>query len=102
MKRIWKYQVGGPPTVARTHQAMPQSARILHVDSQEEEIFIWAEFENPEPTNERCFAIYGTGNPIPKDAQYVGTTQVTPFVWHVYEHPECQRTGLHDKQHVAS
>ena len=102
MKRIWKYHIGSPTDIARTHQAMPQGARILHVGSQEGKIYIWAEFENPEPARERCFAIYSTGSFIPQNAQYVGTTQIPPYVWHVYEHPGCKMTVLHDQQHVAS
>ena len=98
MKTVWKYQVNGPVLISRTHLRMPRKARLVHLESQGNEICVWAEVETKEETQERCLGIYGTGHPISKDAAYVGTTQIPPFVWHVYEHTSCPVKGLEEGQ----
>jgi hypothetical protein len=48
----------------------------------------WAE-HNPDEHDERprTFQVFGTGQPLPDDAHWVGTCDRTPdgLVWHLYE-----------------
>lgn len=65
---------------------LPDDYRIVHVGEQGGQVMMWVELD---PTAVlvpvRRFQIFGTGHSIPDHAEYVGTTQVGPFVWHVYQ-----------------
>lgn len=48
----------------------------------------WAEHHGDECAISRVFRVYGTGQPIPGDARWWGTTKRTDgLVWHLYETP---------------
>jgi hypothetical protein len=64
---------------------MPRGARILHLALQNNEPHIWAEVESTASFERRFFHIVGTGFDIDSFDVYIGTYQLPPFVWHVYE-----------------
>lgn len=48
----------------------------------------WAEWDDEHPpTGERTFQVFGTGQPLPHQATWIGTADRTPegLVWHLYE-----------------
>lgn len=86
MKRIYKVilALSGEPQEIR----LEKGAEPLYVDCQGDEICLWYLFSSSvegqlEP---RMFEVFGTGNPIPLHAKYIGSAQRPPFVWHVFEH----------------
>lgn len=46
---------------------------------------IWAEVDTAHGLVPRYFQIFGTGQELPDGAEYVGTFEQGPFVWHLYE-----------------
>jgi hypothetical protein len=84
MKTIWKYPISlyGP-----TELTMPANSHVVHFAVQNDELVIWAEVAlGVLPQETRTFRVVGTGHvaPLPY-AEYVGTVQVGPMVWHLYE-----------------
>ena len=51
------------------------------------EVEFWAEHDPDAPTVTRAFRVFGTGQPLPDHARWVGTCDRTPLglVWHLYE-----------------
>lgn len=47
----------------------------------------WCEHTEGAPQGKRAFQVFGTGHPLPDDAQWIGTCPRTPdgLVWHLYE-----------------
>jgi len=47
----------------------------------------WAENRGDEDGRQRAFQVFGTGQPLPDFARWVGTCDRTPggLVWHLYE-----------------
>ena len=66
---------------------MPLGAKILTLQLQDETPCFWAEVDTDASTEQRLFRILGTGHPLPEGLTYLGTFQLPPFVWHVYEEP---------------
>ncbi len=73
---------------------MPWGCNVLCAQAQHDAIQVWAECDDDHARVVRHFAIYGTGNPVPGGVdthgaglpgRYIGTVQLPPFVWHVYE-----------------
>lgn len=69
---------------------MPRAAQVLSVQTQDGLPQLWALVDEKAPTEQRTFAIYGTGNPMPDCADYgrfVGTYQMYggSLVFHVFE-----------------
>jgi hypothetical protein len=66
---------------------MPRGAVIRHCDVQNGQICLWAEVDmTASDSKGRSFGIVGTGLLISDAARdYVGTVQIPPYVWHVYE-----------------
>lgn len=81
---IWKYQI---PIIARFSLPLPQGAKALSFQVQPGQgPALWVQADSDLPLSARCFAIVGTGHPIPEHiVGYVGTVQIPPFVWHLYE-----------------
>lgn len=47
---------------------------------------LWAIVDPDAPKETRSFRVIGTGNPIENDMrEYIGTVQMPPFVWHLFE-----------------
>lgn len=50
------------------------------------EVDFWAEHTEGAPKKARRFQVFGTGQPLPPDARWVGTCpRVSGLVWHLYE-----------------
>lgn len=71
---------------------MPWPSKIVHVGVQPnvaDYVMIWAEVERAAASSQlRRFIVRGTGHYIPPDAEWRGTVQDPPFVWHLYEIPD--------------
>lgn len=67
---------------------LPVGAKILSVQVQNGEMKAWFEFDERE-TRElyRFIYIVGTGHlfEIEEPYKFIGTVQMGPFVWHIYE-----------------
>ena len=84
MNEVWKYKIVG----LKCEIAMPKSAKVLSVQTQNCEPHIWALVDPNEETKERVFYVFGTGFPCPRPAsEYVGTFQLNDgdFVLHLFE-----------------
>ena len=87
MKTVYKYLI----TPQNSKIKMLQGAVIVCVHEQNGLIYIWAEVDTELPTEEREFAIYGTGENMPDEIfesfLYVGTVFIDKgaLVYHVYE-----------------
>lgn len=69
---------------------MPAGGQILSVQSQRDGIKIWALVNTSAPMETRLFEIIGTGQSIQDLTSmlkriYIGTAQMGPMVWHVFE-----------------
>ena len=85
MRTIYKYTL---KIVEKQTIAMPATGTILHIEAQGDKLCLWAEIETTFTKGERTFVLFGTGVALPPECQlpnYVGTVQIRPFVWHVYE-----------------
>jgi len=85
VKAIWKYEL---EVTDLQRVSMPVGAKPICVQVQGDLLCLWAEVntEPERPRGGRTFEIIGTGNPIPEaERAYIGTVQMPPFVWHVYE-----------------
>lgn len=87
MKTIYKYKL----QPGRTVLDMPDGAKVLTVQTQGDDVCLWALVEPNKPTTRRFFDVYGTGHQMPADpGAYVATFQMggSALVWHVFEaHP---------------
>nr|DAQ23193.1 MAG TPA: hypothetical protein [Caudoviricetes sp.] len=83
MKVIYKYQLSDWSETIK----MPKDAEILTAHLQGENTYIWAMVETDNPTEERTFAIIGTGNPIKYigEYKYINTIFQGAYVWHIFE-----------------
>jgi hypothetical protein len=80
---IWKFplQVADRQTVM-----MPGGAAILTAQMQSGQLCLWAQVEATQTKTPRVIRIFGTGHGIPDaDNDYIGTVQMGPLVWHVFE-----------------
>ncbi len=83
---IWKFPV--PVRAEPTMVAMPIGARILSVQTQREEICIWALVDPDEDREERRFLVVATGQTFdPTGMDYLGTVQINGGIriFHVWE-----------------
>ena len=63
---------------------MHQNSKILCLQSQGGKVCIWAEVDPYQYEDPSQFVFVGTGWDIPAKAEYVGTMQHPPFVFHLY------------------
>lgn len=89
MKSIWKYGLM-PDSVQQVR--MPHGAKILSVQTQKEEVCLWAEVDTDTELKEtRFIECFGTGQPMVEgmgvERVYIGTVQTMggELVWHFYE-----------------
>jgi hypothetical protein len=78
---IHKYLVG--PIVE-----LPTGAEILTLDVQNGLPMIWALVDTDKGIDPKEFRVVGTGESLPPDTNrdtYIGTWQLGPFVWHLFE-----------------
>ena len=79
---IWKYDLENPTQEI----LMPEDARILTVQMQNESLCLWALVDTDKPRICREFQVYGTGHTIQSNVKdYLGTVQMGSLVWHVVE-----------------
>lgn len=64
---------------------MPAGARIILVDRQHGVPTLWVEVGLADDMERRLFVLYGTGQRIDDNHEWVGSYQDPPYVWHVYE-----------------
>jgi len=89
MKRIYKYPF--PIQVESDFVIhMPVGAKILTVQLQNGDPYIWAIVDPAAEICARSFLLFGTGNPLPTDITalpYIGTFQLRSgsFVFHLFE-----------------
>ncbi len=84
MRKIWKY--GLELTDKPQAIEMPQGAEIVFVAGQAGILCLWAIVVPDSPMGVRRFVVHGTGHPVYASARtYVGTAQIGPGVWHVFE-----------------
>lgn len=84
MKTIWKYPIHPDTTLL----SMPAGAKVLCVQTQNNEPYIWALVDPAAMKIDRYFSIYGTGHGIPLyPGSYIGTWQADDLVWHLFEGP---------------
>ena len=84
--KVYKYPI---PITDNFTIHMPAGAEILHVDTQNNEGFIWARV-NPDQYDEfRYFHLRGTGHPIDASSTHLGTFQTHGVggtsVFHLFE-----------------
>lgn len=92
-KRVLRFPVPVSNDPQQVH--IPDDAEILHVDTKTFGfVDVWVETNGATETVVRTFQVFSTGDNIPEDAMYVGTTlnRVETFgqlmataVWHLYE-----------------
>lgn len=86
-RHIYRYRV---PIDGRPHDRLLTSSPVAVAavtDEGRPYVEFWAEHtENTTPTP-RCLRVFGTGQPLPDGARWVGTAARTPegLVWHLYD-----------------
>ena len=95
-RKVFKY--GLMPAPGHVQETpMPRGAHIIHAVEQRNVICLWAEVDENEEMETRLFQVLGTNHEIDSSATHLGTVQMPPFVWHVYEHVQQQKDpGLLD------
>lgn len=88
MKTVYKYPID--PSDYYFTIELPEGARVLCVQSQQDEPMIWALVDPGAKSEKRRFLMAGTGQPIKEQSQlgqYVGTFQLRhgSLVFHVWE-----------------
>ncbi len=84
MITIYKYQLQmGSQTLA-----LPAHAHLLCMQEQNHQLCLWAKVDTKSKDFEdQRLVVVGTGHPLPDEGNliYIDTTQVGPFVWHLFE-----------------
>lgn len=89
MRTIHKFEV--PISKEVQNIDLPESANIIHVEylMPRRTIYMWAEVPADMTVSKvsRQFRVFATGDGIPDNASYLGTTidQYLPEAYHVYE-----------------
>ena len=83
---VWRGGSGAPIKVE-----LPEGATILSVQTQDEEVMVWARVNPNAVQVSRWFVIIGTGHdvPNPKHLIHLTTYQHEDEVWHVFEEKQC-------------
>jgi hypothetical protein len=83
MKAIWKYAIN-----PKTAVAIPEGARLLSVQTQDNQPQLWTLVDPERPMVKRNFVSMATGEPFDDEGLvYVGTFQINSggLVFHVFE-----------------
>jgi hypothetical protein len=80
---MYRYEV---PVDDQAHEFRLTCHPVAVANSRWGTVEFWAEHAD-DPGVTRWFRAFGTGHPLPEDAQWVGTCPRTPdgLVWHLYE-----------------
>lgn len=82
MREVWKFIVYHNNGAVE----MPVGSPILFVGSQDGRVVLWAGVDPTAPRVVRDFRLIATGEAFdPSGLNYVGTTQIGLYVWHVFE-----------------
>lgn len=81
MKTIFKYRLR---VVDRQTLPIPTGFKVRYVGTQDREVMVWIELDDSHDTAPVDFLIIGTGEAVPPEGIYIGTTIVGYYVWHVY------------------
>lgn len=86
MKTVYKFPL---ETTDLQSVEMPIGAEILTIQTQNERACIWALVDVEQPLEKRHFEMFGTGHPVPANAErkYIGTFQMSGgrLVFHCFE-----------------
>jgi len=89
MRTIWKYPVSADKQFSLD---IPKGAQFLDVQTQGETPVMWFRVESENPPESWHFAVVGTGQPTPDDAEgddwwHLGTFQMFggAMVWHLFQ-----------------
>lgn len=86
MKTIWKHTLALTDAMLRI--PMPEGSTPVRFAMQNGVPCVWALVDTEREVVTRNFRVYGTGHVIPDiAAEYVGSCDDPPFVWHLFEHP---------------
>jgi hypothetical protein len=85
--KIWKYNLRITDTQSI---CLPENARILSAQMQNNELYIWVLHDKDYSSEVRHFAIYGTGHDIPENPGFpIASVQQVfgggSLVWHLFE-----------------
>lgn len=83
MRAIWKYKLD----IGTYQYVFPFGSIIRYIGEQGGELYVWVEV-SPKETNKEIVSlkVVGTGwDDIGPNDVYIGTAQISDFVWHVYE-----------------
>lgn len=83
MRMVYKYflEVEDEEQVLTLQSSRP----VVSVAGQDGKVCLWIEIDTELKETKHIFRVFGTGHKIPLGWDYIGTAQVFPFVWHVYE-----------------
>ena len=86
MKKIYKYYI---PIEDEFELELPERAKILTFQAQNDEGFIWAIIDIGDRIIKVKFRMFGTGHPIREEIdelEYIGTIQIYNggLVWHLF------------------
>lgn len=82
--KIWKF----PIRIADVQLvSMPFHSHIICVQSQHDEVTLWALVDPTSPRREKKIGVCGTGHDAPVREAYIGTAQTNggALVWHVFD-----------------
>lgn len=87
MKTIWKFPVQPEPLF---EIQLPEGAKVLCVQVQRDEPFIWVALDTDKPKVQRVFSVCATGGRMIGGMEgdtYIGTFQMQggSLVWHLFE-----------------
>ena len=84
MRTIWKFPL---ELASRQDVLAPTGTKFLAAQLQKGQICLWGEVETDLVQIPHTIGIVGTGrNDLPGEPRrYIGTVQMLPYVWHVYE-----------------
>lgn len=83
MFTIWKYTLIKPVDF----YDVPEGARFLAASIQDPFIIVWALVDSTKPTIKRTIAAVNTGQPAPRNDEYIGTVSTEGIVWHIFVTP---------------
>jgi hypothetical protein len=86
MKRVYKYPI---PTTDEFTLELPEGAKILTFQTQNETPCIWALVDPMRQLETVGFRLFGTGHPVENadTIEYIGTAQMAGgrLVWHLFK-----------------
>lgn len=94
MRTIWKCDLVNYTPGEIIQLALPIESKFLHLDRQREDVNVWFEVDPDKVGTYRHLTVVGTGQEIPKNAEYLATFLEMDglLVWHLFDlgehHPE--------------